>query len=58
MSGISSMVKVRSLGCSMLREAIMAGTLQPNPMIKGIIAFPFKPASCINLSIITVMRAI
>ncbi|MNN65640.1 hypothetical protein D3C81_1811580 [compost metagenome] len=57
-NGISIMVRVLSFGCSMLRDAITAGTLQPKPIINGMIALPLSPTSSINLSIITVIRAI
>ncbi|MNN24153.1 hypothetical protein D3C81_1375730 [compost metagenome] len=52
------MVNIRSFGCSMLREAMTAGTLQPKPKINGINALPFKPTISISLSIMTVIRAI
>ena len=56
--GTSNVVMRRSLGCSMVRAAIIAGTLQPNPMIKGMKLFPFKPTACIRRSISIVTRAI
>ena len=36
----------------------MAGTLQPNPITKGINDLPCKPILCINLSIMKATRAI
>ncbi|MNC41263.1 hypothetical protein D3C75_900210 [compost metagenome] len=58
MSGIRRVVSMRSLGCSMLRAAIIAGTLQPKPMIKGMNALPLRPIRSIVLSISRQTRAI
>ncbi|OPZ97524.1 MAG: hypothetical protein BWY70_01477 [Bacteroidetes bacterium ADurb.Bin408] len=52
------MVSKRSFLFSMVRVAIIAGTLQPKPMISGINDLPCKPILCMSLSIINTARAI
>ena len=41
--GVTSMILYLSLFCSNAREAIIAGTEQPNPNIIGINALPESP---------------
>lgn len=43
MNGVTSMVLYRSLGFSNTREAMMAGTLHPNPSTMGKNARPDSP---------------
>jgi len=43
---------------SIVRVAIIAGTLHPNPIMSGINDFPCSPILCISLSIIKAARAI
>ncbi len=57
-SGIISIVKILSFGLSKVRVAIIAGTLQPKPINKGINDLPCRPILCINLSIKNAARAI
>jgi hypothetical protein len=52
------MVINRSLRLSIIRVAIIAGTLHPKPMKSGIKDFPCKPILCISLSIIKTALAI
>ena len=58
MNGFISMVISRLLRLSIVREAMIAGTLQPNPMTSGINDFPCRPTRCINLSMMKAARAI
>ena len=51
-SGLINIVMRRLFRFSIVREAIIAGTLHPNPIIKGINDFPCNPILCIILSII------
>jgi hypothetical protein len=46
-----------SLWVSMIRQERQAGTLHPNPNIKGMEAFPWIPILCIKLSNKKVIRA-
>ena len=57
-SGRISMVNKRSLRFSIVRVAMMAGTLHPNPIIIGIKDFPCSPIRCISLSIMKYTLAI
>ncbi len=52
------MVNNLSVLFSNVLVAIIAGTLHPNPIIRGINDFPCNPILCINLSIIKAARAI
>ena len=45
------MVRIRSFSLSSVRAAMMAGTLQPNPISMGIKDFPCRPIRCMILSI-------
>ena len=56
--GLMSIVMMRLLRLSMVRVAIMAGTLQPNPIINGMNDFPCRPTLCMILSMINAARAI
>ena len=56
--GSTSIVISRDRLLSMVRVAIIAGTLQPNPIISGMNDLPCKPILCINLSIMNAARAI
>ena len=58
MNGVIIMVRIRSFRLSSVRVAIMAGTLQPNPITNGINDFPCNPILCISLSIMNEARAI
>ena len=54
------MIKVvisRSLGCSIVRAAMIPVTLQPKPIINGIKDLPFKPIICITRSVTKAARA-
>ena len=50
-------VVMRSPGRSIVRVAMMAGTLQPKPTIKGTNAFPGSPRPRIMRSITKAARA-
>ena len=52
------MVMSRSLRFSMLRVAIMAGTAQATPLIKGITDLPFRPTCRMSRSVKKLIRAI
>ena len=52
------MVIMRLLRLSMVRVAITANTLHPNPIISRMNDLPCKPILCINLSIINAVRTI
>ena len=56
--GMTSMVSRRLLRSSMVRVAMMAGTLQPNPIIMGMKLLPCRPMRCISLSMMKAARAI
>ena len=57
-NGIIIMVMSLSRLFSRVRVAIIAGTLQPNPIIIGITDFPCSPILCMILSIRNATRAI
>ena len=57
MKGMISMVITRSFLLSSVRVAIMAGTLQPNPISSGMNDLPCKPILCISLSMMKAARA-
>ncbi len=48
MNGFINMVINRLLRLSMVRVAIIAGTLQPKPMTKGMNDLPCSPAKCMS----------
>ena len=52
------MVIRRLLRFSMVRVAMMAGTLQPKPMIIGMNDLPCRPILCISLSMMKAALAI
>ena len=56
--GFTNMVISLDFRSSIVRVAIMAGTLQPNPIISGIKDLPCSPIRCIILSMINAARAI
>ena len=56
--GITSMVRKRLFRSSIVLVAMMAGTLQPNPIIMGMKLLPCSPMRCIILSMIKAARAI
>ena len=58
MKGNTRMVMRRLLRLSIMRVPIMAGTLQPKPMMSGMKDLPCKPILCITLSIMKAARAI
>ena len=58
MKGTSAMVISRLLRLSMVRVAMMAGTLQPNPITMGMKLLPCRPRWCISLSTMKAVRAI
>jgi len=51
MNGCISTVSMRPRGSSMMREPMMAGTLQPKPMTIGTRALPGSPRRRISRSI-------
>ena len=57
MNGVISTVIMRLLRLSMVRVAIMAGTLQPNPMSIGMNDLPCSPILCMSLSMMNAARA-
>ena len=57
MNGRMSMVMSRERRLSMVRVAMMAGTLQPKPMTSGINDFPCSPMPCMSLSMMKAARA-
>ena len=57
-NGLINIVIKRLFRFSIVREAMIAGTLHPNPIINGINDFPCKPILCMILSIIKAARAI
>ena len=56
--GVTKMVMSRLWRLSMVRDDMMAGTLHPKPIIRGINDLPCSPILCISLSIIKAARAI
>ena len=58
MKGRMSMVMSRDRRLSMVRVAMTAGTLQPNPMTSGMNDLPCRPILCISLSMMKAARAI
>ncbi len=57
MKGTMNMVIIRLLRLSMVRVAMMAGTLQPKPMMRGMNDLPWRPMRCITLSMMKAARA-
>ncbi len=57
MYGLLRMDIIRSFSPSMLRQAIMAGMLQPNPSIMGMNVFPCTPSFRKSLSMTKAARA-
>ena len=58
MNGSMSIVIRRLEWLSMVRVAMIAGTLHPNPITSGMNDFPWSPILCIILSIMKAARAI
>ena len=56
--GVTRMVMSLLLRLSMVRAAIMAGTLQPKPIMSGMNDLPCRPIRCIRRSIMNAARAI
>ena len=56
-NGLMSMVSKRLFRYSIVLVAIIAGTLQPNPIINGMKDLPCRPILCITLSIMKAARA-
>ena len=56
--GTRAMVIRRLLRLSIVRVAIMAGTLQPKPITMGMKLLPCRPRWCISLSTMKAVRAI
>ncbi len=50
MKGLIRMVRILLLRFSIVRVAMIAGTLQPNPIKRGINDFPWRPILCMTLS--------
>lgn len=57
MNGMIRMVISRLLKLSIVRVAMMAGTLQPNPMTSGMNDLPCSPMRCITRSMMKAARA-
>ena len=57
MNGVTSIVTRRLLGFSMVRVAMMAGTLQPKPITMGMNDLPCSPMRCIRRSMMKAARA-
>ena len=57
MKGVIRMVMSRLLRLSIVRQAMMAGTLQPNPIIIGMNDLPCRPMRCITWSMMKAARA-
>ena len=57
MKGVMSMVISLLLRLSIVRQAMMAGTLQPKPMISGMNDLPCRPMRCITRSMMNAARA-
>ena len=58
MKGSISIVISLERRLSMVRVAITAGTLQPNPITSGMNDLPCRPIPCISLSMMKAARAI
>ena len=56
MNGMMAMVIMRLFLLSIARVAMMAGTLQPNPMTIGMKDLPWRPILCISLSTMKAAR--
>ena len=56
MSGNMSIVMSRERRLSIVRVAITAGTLHPNPIISGMNDLPCSPILCISLSMMKAAR--
>ena len=57
MKGVISMVISRLLRLSIVRQAMIAGTLQPKPMMSGMNDLPCRPMRCITRSMMKAARA-
>ena len=57
MKGVMSTVISRLLRLSIVRVAMMAGTLQPKPITSGMNDLPCRPMRCITRSMIKAARA-
>ena len=57
MNGMMAMVMRRDFRLSMLRVAMMAGTLQPKPITMGMNDLPCRPMRCMSLSTMNAARA-
>ena len=57
MKGSTSIVISRLRGFSMVRVAMTAGTLQPNPITMGMNDLPCRPMRCISLYMMKAARA-
>ena len=57
MNGVISTVMSRLLRLSIVREAMTAGTLHPNPITSGMNDLPCRPMQCITLSMMKAARA-
>ena len=57
MKGTRAIVIRRDLRLSMVRVAMMAGTLQPKPITIGMNDLPCNPIRCISLSTMKADRA-
>ena len=57
MNGFINTVSLRSRSLSSVRVAMMAGTLQPKPTIKGTKALPGRPMARIERSMTNAARA-
>ena len=57
MKGVMKMVISRLLRLSIVRQAMIAGTLQPKPMMRGMNDLPCSPARCITRSMMKAARA-
>ena len=58
MKGVMSTVMSLLERLSIVRVAIMAGTLQPKPITSGMNDLPCSPILCISLSMMKAARAI
>ena len=56
-NGLTNMVMSRHFLSSIIRVAMIAGTLHPNPIINGMNDLPCNPILCMILSIIKAARA-
>ena len=57
MNGFINIVMMRLERLSIERDAMMDGTVHPNPITNGMNDFPWSPRRCITLSIINAARA-